>query len=1405
MTKECCVKVNSLSNHDRVHKSNVNFCGYKPIKSENGFKEYQFSYPFDENKYDCYLEVFKLKKDRYNNVMTTGFATNRFDNNSTGYKLTNGINSIDLARTFGIEDNEPFAYHYILRDKNTGEANVKLDAGDKIDERGRNFTYGDRDKAIYNYVIPSGSDLSKGGAMKLVIIDSQKVGTVYNDHNVIIQDEKLKQRGINGIKTLTNKFGGTLAGLEKAIDNGEYDKYGRIISLPIFTDDDFTAHAYWNKNCFQMASSLGNINNYASLQRKMFAHGLNFVSDGAFVNEGLQGVHFKHLLKWGADSPYMNWFKASGLKDNPLSMGVFGKNTKYISHKIVNSPYTYRQDDLGQIIIRKKSSDDPTYNPNKPTYIQFFDRRLVTDSEKNDLKHLIKTYSKMSTSNVYNLHTHDDSIFPYAFEINPETYNANIKLLNEYNSRNENNSPIKLDDYKAARILSKFKNFEADGKFESGFETWDANPDIAKLNFVYSNADNKTLKNIKNATDKKSAMLEILRGNYQAQDYAIESGKFWTQKTDNILRLSIAQKLKNLDGDNTKSVYKQILNKADGKNFPTNLDTVLSENEVENVLTGLYKPKRTLSNENKKDMILEGLMNTPLDSFEFGDNIVSVLASPLITKRATVPSEVGMPRFEVFKNGNKHLLPEYKKTYEMMDDLYQKEMYDFAIKILDLVNIELPKENKLFKGDEVTEFGKYVLPLITPEIAKFATIKALAPDITVAIDKSSGEISYDYKKLKELSLQGIGIKNPASPQDEARMLISRIRSGIKDIDTSMNSEILDATVKMLKDTNVYSFKLADLIIDKTQSGLDWRIDATKDIADIEALRNGNTNFDYTWQSVIDFWKKFNNGVISKNPNAYTVAEITDEKHLHNLGLGYHSAKFANSKEIVARFERETGITSTANYTYFFSDIPKMFTKGFEDGGAFNDPKYVQELLYEKMLSGGQDGAFLSSGPLPSILYSYTFVGNHDKPRALHCAALDMSLFNSDLTYNTDGNYRNREMAYRMIKNNFMETVNYNDVNNYDYSAISPKAIAMGYALRKAFIDTINDYRDKGKMTPKEVESAFIAISQSVSDLSQGKFMDKRFNADAFGIKPFNISIEMVLKQALEKYDLCIPITVGSTQKFADDVFKRALDPAISKLLGMMKYLVALPGMPTLFDGDDVGATGYDSKTKNMYLQGRQRVHDEWLERGGKKYKQFIADHQKEFEEVMAVRKKPECNALNNGAPFTLPLQEAKDAHNPNIKYTVPAILRQSTDGRMAISLFNTSGMHYNNEKYYSPNKLCMDSIKLNFKTVNGRPVFMNGEGGVGVPGLKNNMVFHNAKNPDDIYIVNEYDGKYFIKHGSGDGNIYMDDSTLILYHVPKEAPLSFTGKYNLKPATDFVTNAYTTKPIRRTNDITKHK
>ncbi len=1369
------MKVNLDLKNDKVNKQNTpSFEGYKFVKSEKGFRQLEVAYPYDEANEKCYLEIYKLDTDDKGNYFTTGRAYSKAGHDK--YEMNPGANRIDLAKEFGIDDNEAFAYHFLVVDRN-GFVKTRLDAGDVIDERN---TY--EQQKIFNVVTPTKSNLSRGGSMKLVIIDSQKVGYVYNDKNMVVKDQKLAERGEKGIKTITNKFGGTLAGLEHAIDKGEYDSFNRIISLPIFTDDDFTAHAYWNKNCMQMTSSLGNINNYASLQRKMFAHGLNFVSDGAFVNEGLEGVHFKHLLKWGEDSPYLNWFKASGIKDNPLSLGVFAKNKDFISHKIVNSPYVYVQSGNGHVSIK---SGNPHYDRRKPTYIQFFDTRLVTEKERKDTNTLIKTYSKMSTPSVYDLHTHNDSIFPYAFEIDPEVYNKNVKTLNEYNGNKD--GVVTLDSPQAARLLSKNQNFVVDGKFESGFDTWEANPDIAKLNFVFSNADNKALKNI-HIDERQKEREKIIRGNWQVQDYAVTSGQYWTEKTDDILRLHVAQNIRSIDSKNPSLVYNKISAISDNKILPKTVKADVTKDEIKNVLNNRYHGKRVLSDEDKKSQILEGLMNTPLDSFELGDNIVGVLASPLISKRASVEKEIGVSRYQLYKEGNKNLPAEYKKTYEKMEKIYLNEMSEFATTVLDQVDAVLPADRKLFDGDKVTEYGKYVLPLLTPAIAKYAVIKSLAPDITVAINKDTGELSYDYKASKEVSLQGLGITNPSCPEDEADMLLNSLRKGMKKLDSSADSIMVESIARTIKDTNVQSFKIADLIIDKTQAGLDWRIDAAKDIADMEALRKKRSKFENEWQETINFWQRFTQGVISKNPNAYTVAEITDVGDLHGVAYGGQSRRFPKVSDALSKFQRETGMTSTANYSHFFTALIKMFTKNFEDGSTYGDNKYTQRVLFEQLVQG--DGSFIKSGGLDSVIYSYTFIGNHDKPRALHCATMDMSMFHSDLMNPSNHEYRRR--AYQIMNNKFLDPISDHEISHFDFSSASPKAIAMADALHPAFIDVLNSYKSKyPELNDQEVyNKAFIPLCKAISDLSQGKFLGKRFDADAFGIKPIDITIAMVLKQAKDVHGFSMPR--NSEVGFEKDVFEKAMKPALSKLLAMMKFLVALPGMPTIFDGDDVGATGYETKSKNVYVQCRQRVHDEWLDNtDDSKYRSIIAKYKKYFDATMAVRKNPKCNALNNGAVYTLPLQVSNEG------VQVPAIFRQSTDGKMAISVLNTSALHYDYRREYKQDDIVLDSIKLNFESQkdefgNDKDVIVDGDNGVGICGLKNGTKFINANNENDVYVVNELDGKYYLKSTSGDGKIRLTDSTLILYSVPKNSALTFTGSFDFKPSSRLVAGAYKT-------------
>lgn len=1375
------MKVNLTLSQPKSH-NDINFEGYKPVKSNIGDLEFEFNCVYNEDKRDCYLEIFALDKDVNGNWFVTGEKDN-FGNikplknrltSEREVKLEKGkATKVNLVKEFGIKNGEPFAYHYKLlpRGQKNGIPEYKIDSGNIINDA---VSTG-RAHEIYNYVTDRFSTATKSGSMKLIVPDFYNVGWVYDENNNIVPNKNLDlARKTN--KNIANKIGGSLAGIEKDLDDGKLDNFTRIITTPLFTDDSLTAHAYWNKNNYQMAQSLGNINNYASLQRKLFAKGMNLVSDGAFVNEGLEGVHFKHILQWGEKSPYFNWFKISGLKDSPLSMGVFGKNMSHVTHRIVNSKYDYEQKPDGSVKIKENKS----YKSNRPTYIQIYDDRLVNADNLSD-QQLIKAYNKLPESNL-DINNHNDTVIPYSFKINNDTLKKNVIALSDYNKSVSAEKRLKLKSGEGTRAISQFEYFGLDGKHESGFETWDANPDIAKLSFVLSHADTETLKNIENP-EKRAEMKKLLqRKNMEVQDYVVSSAKFWAKKTNQILTLHVAQYLKDIDEQNANDILKKIQDLSNGKVLPKNLD--VNQEVVNKVLKNRYKLLGTDTVEIYKDAILQGLMNTPLDSIEVGDDIVSVFASPYMSKRATKEMQIGQSRYDIYVDGNKHLVSEYKRAYTLTDNMYKKEMFEFASKILKDIEASLPDKQKFHddKGNTTT-YGKYVLPILTEQIVRFAVIKAVEPKAQFSYDKETGEISYKYNDLKNTSLLKMGIIAD-SPEDEAISVIKHLKKNVTQINKKDVEEFKKALSQSIKGTSSESFKLADMIIGRAQSGLDWRIDATKDIADIESLRNGGkTNFEYTWNKIIEFWSKFTDGVKTYHPDAYIAAEVTDEDDIFNKGGG-SSARFGSSKDAVKKLINEAGFTTIANYTYFSSGVNEIFGKLFDYDGE-NSPDKGTENKGARLIE--QIAGFLTSASLESIIYSYIFVGNHDKCRALDGYAMDMDMVYADLSDKNNFEYRQR--AYKILHATpYGENPNSDAVNNADMDRVSPLAIARCESIssgmgKAAYRIGVSDERAK---------FIYGAMLDALKNISNSMHKGKVIDAEGFGIKNYPTALDIVLDE-MEYIEPDKKLSPEERQKLRKKTLEMILDPAMSKLLGHTKFLAALTGNPTLYAGDDIGSSGFEHTTKNITVQDRNVNHDEWIDENHSDYMEFVKRNKDYIDYQYNLRTRKELHPLNDGTPYLLNKQKAKydkPVYRNNFDDVIDrweqgdtelaAILRQSTDGRMTVSVFNTQGLTHKFDEYYRPAKIKMDCIDLNGGSA--QKEMQNG-------GLRAGMKFKNAdRNDNTIYYVN---GNNQITGPDG-RPIEFSDSVLTLYTIDNQP--SFTGRrimYN--PQYNFVSNPYEQK------------
>ncbi len=1218
------MKVNNSVNTYN-NRNNQSFGSMGVVKAANGLAKHIFSTPYNPNEYTAVLKLAKIGEDgKINdaNILTIPFEKGKALAVDVATALRDGIKS--------------FGYRFELTDK-AGKISRVIEPGVLTDRNGTKILnnpnhHGD----FFTLVNPTPAGGSpKGGAGQLIIPDTWNPRVKYDADGKIVPNPDYRE-GTHA--TPYGKIGGSLAGVEDSLRKGLFDNYSRLFFTPIFTDGA-TSHGYDNKNCFQMVSTLGNVNNYASFWKELFKRNINIVNDAAFIKEGLESIRFRQVLKWGKDHPNFYHYKIGEI---PFELGALSNNPKVAPHVKQNL-----------VTVDGKS------------YIQIFDSRRVSNFEEGKL---IKAYDK--ALDPLDLNISRDTVELYTLEYNPKVWTPGAQTTN-----------IKL---------------------------WDGSKDSLGLNYTFSKADLEKIRQNNPADQWERIAANAIRGKFEVQDYVVTAGQYWTRKTNQILNLHAAQNLADISPENAAAIIEKGI--ADGI-LP---DTARLDKEVlDNIFGGKYH-FRELPKGDLNDQINRGMMDIPLDSIEVGDEISAVFASPYLAKRAGREAHIGVSRFDLFKQG--YVSEAYKKTQTAMNDLYTDELNRLAAEILADVDDLLPVNIRLSNGETATEYGKYVIQHLTPEIMKFGVIKGLHPN--AAFKATSNGILYDYKTLKQANLRAVGVIDPKSAEEEALMLVAKLKEGIKKLQPKDKAEIAKALAESIKGTNENSFRIAEAIIDRTKSGLDMRIDATKDIADMDALRSGLAKWDETWDDVIDLWRRFHAGVLKENPNAYSAAEITDvfyayeENFTHALRrdklkaerqgkdhgpLYYHHIegplakgyKYVGDHDAISEFISKAKMTTDANYRWLFHAITNLFGKHFESG----NPNLAGSNLKEGYLQWVvQD--FLHKTTPEGIIHSYTFGGNHDKARVLHCYAMDLEKF-----------YKGQEGE------------------------------AMGEALLIGFEKAVRgNISDATKQ-----EEVLTKIRAAISEYEKNEH---------FGSKPFDLTIDMVLKHAGIDKDAALYKALN------DSTFEAIIKPAGEKLKAIMRYYVSLPGNPTIFGGDHLGSTGFEYKTRNITMQNRQPVHTDILDE-----KPFIKKLFNEVEEIMNYRARPELNALNEGTPHILKLQNAwTQAEKTGESIKVDALLSQTPDGDIALSLFNRTGRSADFRVDYKPERIFLDHIDLSAQEKFGL------QGGI-EPGTK----FFNAANPKEQYTVVLENGNYLIKRLTEDGKTVgfdFADPTLVLYHNP---------------------------------------
>ena len=1362
----------SLNNSIQANKR-LAFMGFEPAKDEFGEKYYNWSYPYDSNHYDCYLDVYPVTPDKNGD-----YEHNTFDkpyknilNGENTIKLQPGNNKIYLDYIFGRVEDAPFAYQYRLLPKNNPDAIpiFQVDPGDLIDKRDFNSDW----RNVYDIVVPNGINSGKAGAAILIGADNYDVRYTYDKNGNIVHDPKADDK-LNTFKSYANHIGGSLAGVHKALQDGRLDLYSKIFLLPHTSGDKLSSAGYWLESGFQFSSAVDSVDTFTKFQNELFAKGKNLVADSALTSEGMSGIHIQSILQHGEDDVFFDWFKCSSLKDMTAKIGAFGVKNEFIKHKLINPPEIPVQASNGQISF----VENRAYKKNEPTYVQVYSADAASSDQIADNSTKIEKYDNPNGSNPLKYGTHNDICMAYSYPINFKTYKHNVKQFNEFNSQlqKENKLPVSMYSYMGTRMLTKFEKFEFENKIDGGFYTWDANVDIAKFDYATSNEDIEEAMNLP-ISERAAFYAKKEQKRNEVLDYAVSSVKYWTRKTNQALNLYVAQNLKNIDASDSKAAYNKMQNLVKAGILPKKINENINTAVVENVLNDDYVLHGTDSIENYHNEILDGLMNYPLESTEVGKDILALFSTPYITNRATKAEFVGKSRLELLKQRNPHLTAQYEDVYNITTSMYTDSMYNLAQEIIAEVNNKLPKDCKLNKGAATSDYGKYVLPIITQEIAKYAVVKGLFPDVSAEINEDRGGISYDYAALRKKSLKSLGICN-TSQKNEAEELVLKLDEGIRKISDSDKKKLVKAVYKMIENTNLKSFQMAEMIVDRTKSGMDWRIDAAKDFSNMDGLRNGADSFEDNWNQVISVLKALNSGIKTENPNSYTVVEITDEVDLYKLGDGDNSERFNWKKakdkvrhvnghdetrwnyknDIIRKLLRESGTDAVANYAFYFTNIAAMFGKKGDDGQDWGSYNRMYNVFLKDDATEKDDDSFLYSGPYDSIVKSYSFVDNHDKPRINHVLSLDMELFFANLNNKyTEKENDFRRRAYRVLFPD-RDSNNQKAVYEFDFSHVSSMAVARGEALIDSFDRALNELAttkdDYGRtvLDASQKNKIFDDLKHVIAEMVAGKYKGMHYEANNFGVEEVHKIIKLVLDECALKNK-----TIDDRLKeiIFNKSFEKALSPALTNSLGMDKFLINSPGIPTTYAGDDTGSTGWERKTKNETQKNRSAVRHDFIE----KFK-FIRDNKANRDAIYLFRSRPALHALNDGAPYLLKKQAVEEAGRGD----VTALLRYSpSDGNAVISLFNTSGVTHDFNKTNDPMSngvnLAGNRIDLSYQGEDG---FIGLHGGL-TPGMK----FVNAYDEHDVYEVfkGRDDEYYLAKNKDCSAPILLKDNILTLYHA----------------------------------------
>ncbi|MBK8190715.1 MAG: hypothetical protein IPK79_09745 [Vampirovibrionales bacterium] len=1105
-----------------------------------------------------------------------------------------------------------------------------------------------------------------------------------------------------------NQFGGDEHGFEVLYNRLDPKNALRaIIMRPVIGGDSISANKYWTQDLFGLNNTFSSKDAMRAFLIESMRRDTKVFFDGAFVNEGLNGVHMLSNLRHRERSPYWNQFNFPETSSHDLYPKLIqeGKLSFGVLPTLAGNDKTDFQIDYNRFAFRVLN--DPAqkgYHPAKATYIELYD----------PLRKPGETLSKT---------WFDKSAQHFRFPVSP------AELAKKRAQIHLDSAGLSAEDAAHAerKAFCDWSNFRLSAPQDDNSSIkWDGQIDVAKMNMREPSV---------------KAMVQ-------------DAMAYWTRFVRNAYQETVADALSKtagLPGVDVEDWAARIaaLDYNPKQGAPRADYQVLPPQRMRSERLHPADIQTALENAHKQDAHITGRMLT--DGL-LGEFPLMALPVPIEFKSTLYLPEFRQEALQARGPLRQTLSIVAAPLVWAFDKFGMERAHDSLTGFLNADTVEARLSRR---------FEQELLPLLSAD----AREKLRHPQMRSLVYELMGEdlflkmLTNQHHTTPKAIEDGLYKTVPtaihtADPLTAARMLSPFLKKRLKQVDYHVLAQDVEKKLATLDPQTVC---LAEAILNRREFGLNWRIDAAKDVGDMDRVRNPHEEtgedkgqlFRQEMEFVHGFFKDASQSVKGVFPKATIIAELTDCNRYGDAMPMYRKFLDDGTFTSMPNFDRmfntparllhscptpwEDGPPNktispfyflgadnqysgkdaegreTYGETYAFNTLfPWHTARQFQNLNASHDASSLSHRMLYTPLIYGKDmdkWAPLSKNladvadELQAACFDATRdalrrAGVQDMPGVLNQlkSLADSPAIQAKLpTPVQDFWTQDKKQAY------FVKTLNLGpdaDMGRYMipnpselklsaidalFEAVTPDKLGVGReahallktALRDRMAEASETRAMRGVLNNALESQGLARFLQDAQAPAEGVHrgfyaaLDEKAREYGrhFGYLPLDRLVHEIV-EAMPASALPAGASASTFRKtFKNALYDEAIAPVLIKLQRAAALNVAVPGNPTLNLPDLLGQTGGEYM-KNMFLQNRPLIRHDWLES-----KPNIRAHVAQLGEILRLR--TDYESLNNGFSYipTVPLPQNGGAATPEDPGVVP-IVRDNGE-QQTLMLVNT--------------------------------------------------------------------------------------------------------------------------------------